>query len=255
MTRGAGRERTGERDGEGRSEMEGEEKSNLLSLILCETLPWQRGGETALISGSDAEKGHSISAPPAGVVLTGAAQTRLIMLSVSTPDARGWEDGSSGEIALMRRCALTQFPLLAFFSFQGADSCATRERDKQDDTQSKIIKHKCMALRRIMLSTKFWFRKSFISAMTGIHRKGSQHPLCDFSISVLQTGSWKEPRQRHSPSFYCHRLNPEPFFSWFKEPGCISPDMRRSTHCHSLLRRTLTTALAARRFMVIDSMW
>lgn len=81
--------RAGEKDGEGRSEMEGEEKSNLLSLILCETLPWQRGGETALISGSHAEKGHSISAPPAGVVLTGAAQTRLIMLSVSPPDARG----------------------------------------------------------------------------------------------------------------------------------------------------------------------
>lgn len=143
----------GEKDGEWRSEMEGEEKSNLLSLILCETLPWQRGGETALISGSHAEKGHSISAPPAGVVLTGAAQTRLIMLSVSPLDARGREDGSSGEIALMCRCALTQFPPLAFFL--RADSCATRERDKQDDTQSKIIRHECMALRRIMLSTKF----------------------------------------------------------------------------------------------------
>lgn len=60
-------------------------------------------------------KGQSISAPPTGVVLTGAAQTHLIMLSVSPRRARGREDGSlgkdaiCGEIAPMRRCALTPF--------------------------------------------------------------------------------------------------------------------------------------------------
>lgn len=63
-----------------------------------------------------------------------------------------WEKMPFVEIALMHRCALTQFSLLAFYAQTAA---LTSEWDKQDDTQSKIIRHKCIAPRRIMLSTKF----------------------------------------------------------------------------------------------------
>lgn len=37
---GAGQERMGENDGAGRRGMAAEEKSHLLSLILCEMFPW-----------------------------------------------------------------------------------------------------------------------------------------------------------------------------------------------------------------------
>lgn len=54
-------------------------------------------------------KGHSISVPPTRVVLTGAAQTHLIMLSASSLGARGREDGSLGKDAICGNC--TDVPL------------------------------------------------------------------------------------------------------------------------------------------------
>lgn len=52
-----------------------------------------------------------------------------------------WEKMPFVEIALMYRCALTQFPLLAFLC---ADSYTVlSEWNKHDDTQSKIINHTC----------------------------------------------------------------------------------------------------------------
>lgn len=104
-------------------------------------------------------KGHSISVPPTGVVLMGAAQTHLIMLSASSLCARGREDGSLGKDAICGNC--TGVPLcsdtILTAGFLCADSCTTSEWNKHDDTQSKIIRHKCIALWRIKLSTKFWF--------------------------------------------------------------------------------------------------
>lgn len=47
-------------------------------------------------------KGHWISALPTRVVLTGNAQTHLIMVSVSSLSARGREDGSPGIDAICR---------------------------------------------------------------------------------------------------------------------------------------------------------
>lgn len=202
-------------------------------------------------------KGHSISAPPTGVVLMGAAQTHLIMLSVSPLDARGREDGSLGKDAICGNCA--DVPLcsdtILTSGFLCADSCTRSEWDKQDDAQSKIIRHKCMILWSIMLSAKFWFCNHSSSQWHEHTGQAASILFSDFQYLFAHRLVKGIIYYRHSSSFHCHKLNLKPFSSWFKELGCISPDMWRSTHCHSPPRRTLTTALAARRFMVIDSMW
>lgn len=102
-------------------------------------------------------KGHSISVPPTGVALMGAAQTHLIMLSALSLGARGREDGSLGKDAICGNC--TDVPLcsdtILAAGFLCADSCTMSEWNKHDDTQSKIIRHKCIALWCIMFSAKF----------------------------------------------------------------------------------------------------
>ncbi len=71
-------------------------------------------------------KGHLISEPPTGVVLMGAAQTHLIMLSASSLSARGREDGSLGKDAICGNCA--DAPLCSdtihTAGFLCTDSCA-----------------------------------------------------------------------------------------------------------------------------------
>lgn len=72
-------------------------------------------------------KGHSISAPPTGVELMGAAQTHLIMLSASSLGARGREDGGLGKDAICGNC--TDAPLcsdtILTAGFLCADSCTS----------------------------------------------------------------------------------------------------------------------------------
>lgn len=87
----------------------------------------------------------------------GAAPTHLIMFSVrrsaSEVESRGaWEKdaicGNCTDVPLRSDTILTA-------GFVCADSCMAAEWNKHDDTQSKIIRHKCIAARRIMLSNKF----------------------------------------------------------------------------------------------------
>lgn len=65
--------------------------------------------------------------------------------------------GASEKMPFVENC--TDAPLcsdtILTAGFLCADSCTASERNKRDDTQSKIIGHKRIALRRIMLSTKF----------------------------------------------------------------------------------------------------
>lgn len=154
--------RAGENKGRKMAKAEGRWKLKKKSFIKSNTL-WNvpmviRRGDCVNIR-EPCGKGHSISVPPTGVVLMGAAQTHLIMLSASLLSARGREDGSLGKDAICGNC--TDAPLcsdtILTAGFLCAGSCTTSEGNKHDDTQSKIIWHKCRALWRIMLSTKFWF--------------------------------------------------------------------------------------------------
>lgn len=197
-------------------------------------------------------KGHSIFAPPSGgprwweLLRHGWFRPPCCRSAPEVDGTEAREETQFAKAAPLHRCALTQFPLLA----PNVQTAAWQLRGINATTPR---------LRWSGINVRLWatLRLPLSFDLTIIRIYGDVKNLPAFAdfLICFHAGWWKQKHWRCSPSFYCQELNLQPFSSWFKERRRGSLDMWRATHRRSLLRHTLTTALADRRFMVIDSIW
>lgn len=94
--------------------------------------------------------------------------------------SRGWKLGKRCHLWKLRWCTAVLWHNSHCWLFNAQTAALTSEWDKQDDTQSKIIRHKRIAPRRIMLSTKFWFYNHSSPQWHECVGKASPHPLSGF---------------------------------------------------------------------------
>lgn len=139
-------------------------------------------------------KGHSITVPPTGVVLTGATQTHLIMLSASSLSARGREDGSLGKGAICGNC--TDVPLssdtILSASLGSVQAAAPWLYGISTMTPSQRLWGINTSLCAVLcFPISFWFRNHSHPQWHEYKGKAAGIFFAIFNM-CLHTGSWKE---------------------------------------------------------------
>lgn len=94
--------------------------------------------------------------------------------------SRGWGLGKRCHLWKLHWCTAVLWHNSHCWLFMCRQLYEWMEWNKHDDTQSKIIRYKCIALRRIMLSTKVGFCNHSSPQWREYTGNGSQHPLSDF---------------------------------------------------------------------------